>query len=90
MQSPFTDRIPSLSGPATDLFPVVPADGIDLPAVAIALYIETGGTITVQSVAGFQRQVEVADFSFLPLGVRRVEATGTTASGIHALMVHKC
>ena len=29
----------------------------------------------------------IADFSILPLGVRRVPATGTTAAGIHALVL---
>ena len=36
---------------------------------------------------GQTRTLSVADFSILPLGARRVRATGTTAAGIHALVI---
>lgn len=85
--NPFQSRTPALSGPATDALPVTPADGSDLPMVAIALYVEIGGTVVVDTVAGETRTISVADFSILPLGVRRVRATGTTATGIHALVL---
>lgn len=55
--------------------------------VAIALYVETGGTLVIDTVAGETRTIAVADFSILPLGTRRLRATGTTASGIHALVL---
>ena len=55
--------------------------------VAIALYVETGGTVVVDTVAGETRTISVADFSILPLGTTRVRATGTTATGIHALVL---
>ena len=87
MINPFTDRAGSLQGPATDIQPVSLNDHEDLPAAAIALYVETGGTISFVTVAGQQRQVELPDFAILPVGVRRVESTGTTASGIHALVL---
>ncbi|WP_116087059.1 hypothetical protein [Tropicimonas sp. IMCC34011] len=86
MPNPFANRSLSLSGPAPDIAPVVPADGADLPAIAVALYVETGGTLSVVTVAGESRTIAVGDFSLLPVGIRRVEATGTTASGIHALI----
>lgn len=54
---------------------------------AIAVYIETGGTVAVDTVAGETRTIAVADFSTLPLGTTRVRATGTTATGIHALVL---
>lgn len=85
--NPFADRARSIQGPATDAISVTPNDGVDLPMVAIALYIETGGSIVVDSVAGETRTIAVADFSILPLGVRRVRETGTTATGIHALVL---
>ncbi len=87
MTNPFENRSPSLNGPATDLLPVTPGDGDDLPAVALALYVETGGSLRITTIAGNERSVSVADFSILPVGVRRVHATGTSASGIHAFLL---
>ena len=85
--NPFANRTLSLSGPATDAMPVTPDDDTDLAQVAIGLYVETGGTISVITAAGKTRSLAVADFSILPLGVRRVRATGTTAVGLHALVL---
>ena len=85
--NPFTNRVPSLSGPAHDIVPVVPSDSTDLSDVAIGLYVETGGAVTVTTVRGESRTVQVADFSILPVGATRVLATGTTASGIHAMVL---
>ncbi|SMH54613.1 hypothetical protein [Maritimibacter sp. HL-12] len=85
--NPFANRAPSLSGPATDALPVTPEDSADLPYVALGLYVETGGEISLVTVAGETRSIVVADFSILPVGVRQVRATGTTATGIHALVL---
>ncbi|WP_303704784.1 hypothetical protein [Celeribacter baekdonensis] len=87
MTDPFKNRTPSLNGPATDLLPISPSDVTDLPTVAVALYIEVAGTLSFVSQAGSIRTVEVAHQSILPVGTRRVNATGTTASGIHAFVV---
>ncbi|MGC8201151.1 spike base protein, RCAP_Rcc01079 family [Aliiroseovarius sp. PTFE2010] len=87
MKNPFENRALPLNGPAHDILPVIPDDGTDLPEVAVALYVESGGTITFNTVKGAVRTVSVSDFAILPVGVSRVQATGTTASGIHALMV---
>ncbi len=87
MINPFANRAASLQGPATDIQPVTPHDGDDLPVMAIALYIETGGTISLVTAAGEVRQVELPDFAILPVGVRKVNATGTTATGIHAMVL---
>ncbi|GAB4282854.1 MAG: hypothetical protein Kow0058_01450 [Roseovarius sp.] len=85
--NPFADRSLSLSGPATDAMPVTPDDANDLPMVAIGLYVESGGTLSLVTAANAQREIVVPDFTILPVGVRRVRATGTTASGIHALVL---
>ncbi|MFT6450532.1 MAG: hypothetical protein ACJA06_000012 [Halocynthiibacter sp.] len=87
MNDPFKNRTPSLSGPETDIRPVTPADGVELSDVALALYVETGGAIAFVTAAGQARIVQVADFSILPVGAREVSATGTTASGIHAMVL---
>ncbi len=88
MTNPFTNRVPSLNGPATDIAPVTPSDSVDLADVAVALYVETGGAISFITVSGATRTVAVADFSILPVGAQRVLATGTTATGIHAFALN--
>jgi hypothetical protein len=87
MTNPFHNRAPSLSGPALDIVPVTPDDATDLPTVAVALYVETGGVVSFVTAKGNARSVAVADFTILPVGAERVLATGTTATGIHALTV---
>jgi hypothetical protein len=85
--NPFANRARSIHGPATDALPVTPDDTADLPMIAIGLFVETGGTVVIDTVAGETRSITVADFSILPLGTSRVRATGTTATGIHALVL---
>jgi len=85
--NPFKTREPSLSGPATDILPVTPDDANDLPEVALALYVEAGGSLSILTERGNSRTVVVDDMAILPVGVRRVRASGTTASGIHALVI---
>ncbi len=87
MNNPFENRTSSLSGPATDLLPVTPDDLIDLSEVAVALYVETGGQISLVTARNGIRNISVADNSILPVGTRRVNATGTTATGIHAMVI---
>ncbi|MCB1407294.1 MAG: hypothetical protein KDK01_13845 [Rhodobacteraceae bacterium] len=87
MQNPFAQRTASLAGPATDIQPVTPDNMVDLPVIALALYVETGGSLTFDTITGTTRTVEVADFCILPVGAKRVRASGTTAAGIHALVL---
>ncbi len=87
MTDPFKHRALGLSGPSRDLAPVTPDDSHDLPEVALALYIETAGTVSFISVSGAMRSVKMTNYAILPVGVRRVLATGTTASGLHAFTV---
>ena len=87
MSNPFETRSTSLAGPGVDYAPVSPDDAVDLPDVAISLYVETGGALAFTSQKGVNRTVALPDNGFLVCGVRRVLATGTTAGGIHAIVV---
>lgn len=87
MTNPFKNRALPLSGPATDMIPVVASDSTDLPVMAVAIYAETGGSVHFVSARGEMRSVVVADFSILPVGVVRVLETGTTATGLHAMVI---
>ena len=78
----------SLAGTFGNMVDVVPNDGVDLPQPAMKLYVETGGALVVMGVNGTASvTVQVPDFSELNLNVRRVYATGTTASGVKAFVV---
>ena len=87
MTNPFQSRSPDLGGPATDIVPVMPSDTVDLTDIALALYVEHGGIITFVTERSQTRVIEVTDFAILPVATRRVNATGTTATGIHALVI---
>ncbi|WP_170403073.1 spike base protein, RCAP_Rcc01079 family [Ruegeria arenilitoris] len=87
MKNPFAGRTASLNGPTPDICPVTPNDSEDLSKVAVALYVTNGGMVSFQTVANNHRSIQVADNSILPVGVVRVYATGTDATGIHAFVV---
>lgn len=87
MNNPFESRSTSLAGPGIDYAPVTPSDASDLATTAISLYVETGGAVSFISQKGEARSVVLPDYGFLTCGVRRVNATGTTAGGIHAIVV---
>lgn len=87
MNNPFANRTPSPSGPARDIVPVVPQDGVSFDVIAASLYVEVGGSLTFVTEQGNLRTLNVPDMCMLPVGARGVQATGTTASGIHALVV---
>ncbi len=87
MTNPFSRRSATLNGPGIDYFPVTPDDGTDLPDIAASLFIEGAGAVAFTSVKGQSRVVAVPDFGWIICGVRRVLATGTTATGIHAVVV---
>ena len=75
----------TLSTPATDVSEIVPDDGTDLPYLTKALNVATNGTVRITTEAGTTTDVFVAAGVVFPLRVRRVWATGTTATGLRAL-----
>jgi enoyl-CoA hydratase/carnithine racemase len=87
MFNPFANRAFDIGGPARDYAPVTPDDAAPLPQVGVGLYVEVGGAVRFLSEGGLERTVEVSDYGWILCGVRKVFATGTTASGIHALSV---
>ena len=91
MSDPFSyvNKI-NTTGLVYDLYPVTPNDSTDnvgTDNVAIGLYIETGGDVVFLNKDDTERTVTVPDFFYLISSVSRVKSTGTTATGIHALVV---
>jgi len=82
----FQNHASTLDAPARCAASVTPEDAQDLPQFSRAIYIGTGGDVTVQMVEGMQATFSaVPGGSILPVRVRRVLSTGTTAAGIVAL-----
>ena len=76
-------RTPGLSSPAERAIAVNPSNSINLPVVSRAIYVGTGGNITVLMQGGDTVTIQnVADGTILPIRVSRVNATDTTASNI--------
>ena len=76
-----------LTGPATRSAAVTPSDSVDLPNVSRALWVGGAGNVAVMladdtSAVTF---VSVAAGTLLPLRVKRVMATNTTATSLVAI-----
>lgn len=86
--NPFKGVGANLTGAIRDFDEITPHDtnlfADDL--VAIGLYIEVGGDVKFTTVTGQNRTVTVPDNFYLVCACKRVFATGTTATGIHALV----
>ncbi|MBO6852459.1 MAG: hypothetical protein JJ872_01690 [Marivivens sp.] len=70
-------------GPA-NLFSVTPDDAADLPYLAHWLHISQGGQLTLATGGGQVVTLESVLPGWHAIEVRRVHATGTTATGIVA------
>ena len=90
MANPFHNRGPNEYGLVHDMVPVTPSDSVDnvgLRNIAVGLYIETGGDVVFLNKDDSERTVTVPDYFYLTCSIKRVKSTGTTATGIHALVV---
>lgn len=85
MPDAFVDRARSALDPAITIFDVDPSDVADLPHVTTAVNVTTPGTIRVTMADGTVGDLTVQPGQMIPLRVRRVWVTGTTATGIKGL-----
>jgi hypothetical protein len=86
MQDNFENHAISLVGPAGTAFAITPADAADLSEVTRSLYVGGPGNISVVMLSGAQLTFQgLAAGTILPVRVRRVRATGTTATSIVGL-----
>lgn len=77
----------SLIAPSSACFPIVPSDALELPEVTKAVYVGTGGQITLIPVDN-QTAITFANVpsgGILDVRVSKVLATGTDASDIVGL-----
>lgn len=77
---------------ATDADPgtfsaITPSDSVDLPSVTRGVYVGGDGNVVAVSEAGVAVTFEnVSAGAILPIRARRINATGTTATGLVALI----
>lgn len=62
---------------------ITPSDVTNIDASGV--YVEGAGTITLEYEDGSTDQFNVPNHTTLPGAIRKVRATGTTATAIHAL-----
>lgn len=89
MANPFHNRGPNEFGLVHDMIEVTNSDSTDNVGtgnIAVGLYIEVGGTVVFLNKDGNERTVVVPDNFYLTCSVKRVKSSGTTATGIHALV----
>lgn len=87
---PIPDRFEShaddLSGPVIGGLNIVPDDIADLPVLTRGLMVATAGDVAVTFKDGSQVVLpELAPGVIYPVRLRRVAATGTTATGLRGL-----
>lgn len=90
MANPFKGSPVELHGMVYDMVLVTPNDGTDNVGtgnIAVGLYVTNAGDVSFDNKDGVTRTVTVPDNFYLVCSVKRVKSTGTTASGIHALVV---
>jgi hypothetical protein len=87
MSDGFENRADHVSAPATRCVAVTPHDSNVLSAIPKGLYVGTGGSLSIEAVGGggAVTLANVASGSVIPVRVRIVRATGTTAADIVAL-----
>lgn len=75
------------TSPAVDLVPITPDDNNDLDSHARSIRcIGTSGTLRVVTFAGIERNTSIESGEVLSLVATRVHATGTTATGLEAMI----
>jgi len=85
MSDPFQDHAAGLDSPPARVQPITADDGADLPLATRALNAAGAGSVRVTTVAGDTATLYLAAGIAFPLRVRRVWASGTTATGLVGL-----
>jgi hypothetical protein len=72
---------------AIDIVPITPSDTVDLPTAARAIRCRSGGgTLRITTLSGQVRNTSIDVGEMLLVAALRVHATGTTATGLEAMI----
>jgi len=85
MPDPFANRMRSPNDPAATIFDITPDDGADLAQSTTAFNVITPGTVRVTTMDGSIGTISMNPGHVLPIRVKRVWQSGTTATGITGL-----
>lgn len=85
MADAFANRTRTPADPAVTLFDITPDDSTDLARMTLGLNVATQGRVHVTMADGSEGTLNVAPGQVLPVRIRRVWASGTTATGIVGL-----
>lgn len=87
MADQFSNSADQVSAPATRTVAIAPHDTNALTDIPKALYVGTGGNITMRGLNGASDQLwkNVPTGAILPFRAQYVRATGTTAADLLAL-----
>ncbi len=86
MGDPFQFAADAAAAPATRVAAVVPSDTVPLSDTPKALYVGTGGSLSLTGVRGGEATfANLPDGSVVPVRARLVRASGTTARDIVGL-----
>jgi hypothetical protein len=87
MTDTYASHANSLTAPARDGFAITPNDAADITAVTRAVYVGGPGNLAIVLQSGATVTLSnVASGSLLPLRIKRLLATGTTATSIVGLL----
>jgi hypothetical protein len=74
------------NGMVADVIAVTPSNSEDIDGFVVGIYVTVGGDISFETQGG-TRTITVPDNFTLTCIVKRVNATNTTATGIHAYVI---
>lgn len=87
MTDRFSTHSTGLESPASDGFAITPSDSVELAEITRALYVGNSGTLALKLASGADIVLTgVGGGALLPLRVRQIKATGTTATAIVGLV----
>lgn len=66
---------------ASHHFAIVPSDTVDMPVVT-GVYVSIAGTVQLVDESGVSLQYTVVPGDVLPVKARRINATGTSSTGL--------
>lgn len=81
-KNPHTGKAVVLASPVTSAFAITPNDATDLAEITLNLYVSVAGAVKVTMMDGTDVTYANLAAGRHPLRVKRVWATGTTATGI--------
>lgn len=82
----YGNTTPGLTSPAIDGTMIVPSDGSELSHITRAVYVGGSGVINAELASGAIISLSnVPAGSILPLRLRKVRSSGTTATGLVGL-----